>query len=70
MQSLGYVLIRDSFSKRQREVKVLRRKIRNGVSLKLRDSGKRGTHLEDETAFLVTRKDLSDKLLAGLTIKI
>lgn len=70
MQSTGYVMIRDSFSGQQREVLVLRRKIRNGVSLKLRDSGKRGTHLEGETAFLETRKDLSDKLLAGLVIKI
>jgi hypothetical protein len=70
MQSTGYVIIEDSFSGQQRKVLVLRRKVRNGVSLKLRESGKRGTHLEDETAFLATRKDLSDKLLAGQVIKI
>lgn len=70
MQSTGYVMIRDSFSGQQRVVLVLRRKIRNGVSLKLRETGKRGTHLVDESAFLATRKDLSDKLLAGLVIKI
>lgn len=70
MQATGYVIITDSFSGQQRKVLVLRRKIRNGVSLQLRESGKRGMHLEAESAFLAGRKDLSDKLLAGNVIKI
>lgn len=62
MQDLAYVVINGT------KYKVLRQSIKYGVRLKLRQSGKEGNFLPDETYFLSESFEQAQKLLSGEVI--
>jgi hypothetical protein len=64
MQATGYVIIKG------RKVLVLVRPTKYGRTLKVRASGKDGSHFEDETNGLAESPELTRRLLAGQTITV